>query len=321
MRQPVWHCPVKTLSAVTRRAKRAVRRLLRNPDLGYRWSIGIYEGPSPCHLSAATAVSNPVLSREEVSDIPAQFVADPFMLDIDGTWHMFFEVMNRTTRRGEIGLATSGDGARWTYQSIVLREPFHLSYPYVFEWDGEYFMVPESYQAGGVRLYRAERFPSGWKLVGVLVEGPYLVDASLFRAADRWWMFVETNADLKCDTLRLYSSSLLEAGWCEHPSSPVVAGNAHVARPAGRVLVDEGRIIRFAQDCDPRYGLSVSAFEVLDLTANTYRERSLTPAPILGAGPSHWNRDGMHHVDAHRRTDGRWTACVDGWFDMDHRFF
>jgi hypothetical protein len=262
---------------------------------------------------------NPVLARQAVTDIPAQFVADPFMLQVRGTWHMFFEVMNRETGRGEIGLASSPDGASWAYQSIVLRESFHLSYPYVFAWGGEYFMVPESYQAGAVRLYRAERFPWEWKLVGTLVEGPCLLDASLFRASERWWMFVETNAGLKCDTLRLYSSESLEAGWSEHPASPLIVGDAHVARPAGRVLADDGRIVRFAQDCEPRYGLSVSAFEVLELTATTYRERRLTPASILGATGSGWNGDGMHHVDAHRRPDGRWIACVDGWIGVDSR--
>ena len=30
----------------------------------------------------------------------------------------------------------------------------------------------------------------------------------------------------------------------------------------------------------------------------------------FGAG---WNRDGMHHIDAHRAPEGDWIACVDGW--------
>ena len=64
------------------------------------------------------------------------------------------------TDRGEIAHATSRDGAAWTYRSVVLREPFHLSYPQVFEWDGAIYMVPESRQDAAVHLYVAEAFPT-----------------------------------------------------------------------------------------------------------------------------------------------------------------
>ncbi len=324
IRLPLDGIDVETLRVLAWRAKRFARRALLGPDPPAPvrwvqiWSIGIYAGPSPCHLSPAIGVTNPVLTRDSVSDVPAQFVADPFMIEVGGTWHMFFEVMNKKTDRGEIGLATSEDGARWVYRSIVLCEPFHLSYPYVFEWDGQYFMVPESHHADAVRLYRAERFPYDWRLVAVLVKGPGLSDPSLFRFADRWWMFIETNPEPRCDTLSLYSSDSLDGGWSEHPSSPIIAGDPHVARPAGRVLVEDERVLRFAQDCHPRYGLAVTAFEILELTPHTYREQLVTPAPLFGAGGSEWNRDGMHHLDAHRRADGTWIACVDGWIPRDY---
>src|SRR5581483_1115296 len=102
----------------------------------------------------------------------------PFMVHADGTWHLFFEVMNWRRNVGEIGHATSADGGRWTYRQVVLAEPFHLSYPYVFRWRDDFYMIPESYQAGAVRLYRAAAFPARWVFVGTLLEGPYLVDAS-----------------------------------------------------------------------------------------------------------------------------------------------
>src|SRR5690348_9959234 len=96
------------------------------------WSIGIYAGGSPLGLGAPRNLRNPVLSREHVSDVPAVFVADPFMISARDAWYMFFEVLNWRTDKGEIGLATSEDGMAWHYQQIVLAEPFHLSYPYVF---------------------------------------------------------------------------------------------------------------------------------------------------------------------------------------------
>jgi hypothetical protein len=276
------------------------------------WSIGIYSGPSPFDLCAPRGVHNPVLTRDVVSDVPATFVADPFMIQANGSWNMFFEVMNWHTGKGEIGLAQSQDGFAWTYQQIVLAEPFHLSYPYVFAWKGEYYMIPESYQSGWIRLYKARNFPTQWSLVAQLLEGPYLVDPSIFRYGDKWWLFTETNPEVKHDCLRLYFADELAGPWVEHPKSPVVKENAQIARPGGRVLAIEGQIFRYAQDCSVSYGSNVRAFKVTELSTKNYAEEEVVPGLVLAPSGSGWNADGMHHVDAHRVKDSEWIACVDG---------
>ena len=274
------------------------------------WSIGIYTGESPLHLRQAADVANPILTRENVHDAPARFVADPFMMQRAGVWYMFFEVLNQATGRGEIGLATSGDGFSWTYQQIVLAEPFHLSYPYVFEWQGECYMLPETLAAQAVRLYRAETFPTRWSCVASLVEGS-CADPSIFQLDDKWWMFACTTP-YQHDTLRLYFANELFGPWREHPANPIVSGNKHNARPAGRVLTFEGKLIRFSQDCVPVYGTQVRAFEIQKLTTGRYVEEEVRCSPVLTASGIGWNAAGMHHLDAHLCEDGSWIACVDG---------
>src|SRR5579871_836262 len=123
-------------SAIGQRSKDASRP--------WDWSIAIYSGDSPLRLASAPGVFNPVLSAANVTDVPARFVADPFMVKVDNLWHMFFEVLNNTPNLGEIGHATSKDALNWQYQRIVLKEPFHLSYPYVFRWNDDFYMTPET---------------------------------------------------------------------------------------------------------------------------------------------------------------------------------
>ncbi len=281
-----------------------------------RWSIGIYAGDSPFTLAPAPGVSNPVLTWHSVTDVFATLVADPFMLRIDGTWHMFFEIvtLRGASFVGVIGHATSRDALDWRYDRVVLAEPFHLSYPYVFEHGGDIFMIPESEQAGAVRLYRADPFPSRWTLVRELLKGPVLCDSSVFERDGAWWMFTETKPGTKDDTLRLFRAPELLGPWREHPRSPVVSGDRRLSRPAGRVLVTPERIVRFAQDCEPLYGTGVRAVEVTRLDASEYAERELGDGRILGPGGSRWNSRGMHQVDPHPLGEGRWVACVDGWY-------
>ena len=68
--------------------------------------------------------------------------------------------MNALSGHGDIGLAVSDDGINWSYKQIVLDEPFHMSYPYVFKWQEDFYMIPESQEANSVRLYRALDFPT-----------------------------------------------------------------------------------------------------------------------------------------------------------------
>lgn len=275
-----------------------------------RFSIGIYAGDSPLQLAAAAGVINPVLTAKDVTDVAASFLADPFMMHEGGQWYMFFEVMNRRTKRGEIGLATSPDAFHWHYQRIVLREPFHLSYPQVFRVGSTCYMVPETCRAQAIRLYRASRFPDRWEFCKTLLEGASYSDATVFQHRGRFWLFTTTK---ESETLRLFFADDLLGDWHEHPCSPVVHENPHIARPAGSVICEaDGRLLRFAQDDYPVYGKQVWALAIALLNPTDYQEERLGPAPVLKPGSAPWSQYAMHHIDAHRLDSGQWIACVDG---------
>ena len=263
-------------------------------------------------MSAERSIHNPVITGRDITDIPAAFVADPFMCSNDKRWYMFFEVMNGLSWKGEIGLATSTNGTRWNYHGIVLREPYHLSYPYVFEWQGDYYMIPEGANSGSVKLYRANPFPHAWACAAVLLEGANFLDPSIFRWHDRWWLFVATG-NVRAPSLRLFMSDEFVGPWCEHPLSPIIQESSVISRPAGRVVIANDAPIRFAQEVFPVYGKQIRAFEISLLSSSTYEEREVQSGPVLGPQNAEWNSGGMHHIDAHRLNDGSWLACVDGF--------
>jgi hypothetical protein len=274
-----------------------------------RWSIGIYIGDSPTNISRPKFVKNPIVTHCHVTDVAARSVADPFMVYDNDTWYMFFEVKAEKTRLGQIGLAVSNDGLRWTYKEIVLKENFHLSYPYVFKWQNDYYMVPETLQDRTVRLYKASRFPFQWDFQLNLLSDVDFVDSSILNYGGLWWLFTSPPTS---DVLRLYHSENLFGPWVEHPSSPIVDGDPHRARPAGRVLTLDDSIIRFAQDDATIYGRSVSGYEIVELTPTRYSERAIGRSPIISAANTGWNSLGMHHIDPHPLKRDRWIACVDG---------
>jgi hypothetical protein len=169
-------------------------------------------------------------------------------------------------------------------------------------------MIPECAKFQQLRLYKAVQFPAKWSFVKTLLTGTFK-DSSVFYFAGKWWLFSEEEFGF----LHLYFSDSLEGPWTEHPKSPIIKGNSRISRPAGRVLVMDNKIIRFAQDHYPIYGRQVRAFIVTNLTTTTYDEIEDTRSPVLQPCGSGWNADGMHQIDAYLNADGKWIACVDGF--------
>ena len=270
------------------------------------WSIAIYEGESPFDLHPTHEIL--ALTAEQVDDVPALFVADPFLYQHQGQQWMFFELLNQSTSQGDIGVARQTEDGRWHYEQIVLDESFHLSYPRVFAWEGEIYLVPESAATDEVRLYRAAQFPYQWEFVRTLVRQHRLADPTLFRHEGRWWMFAgESHTH---DRLRLYHAEQLEGPWVEHVESPLRESSPDLARPGGSVFQWQGKQYRLGQDCSPKYGRALNAFEIEEIDESCYRE--LPGQHILSAGDAGWNSAGMHHADLYQLDNGRWVAAVDG---------
>lgn len=269
------------------------------------YSIGILSGTEPFALKEGF-ILNPVLTGKDVSDIYADFVADPFLVVYGNKYFMFFEALNRKTRNGVIAYAESTDLRSWKYRKVVLQESFHLSYPHVFQWQNDYYMLPESSADQSVRLYKANRFPDKWEFAGRLLADYPHNDPTIFRYHDQWWLF--TNG---ADNLFLHYSNELCTGWKPHPMNPIVKRDPRRSRPAGRVVTINDRLYRFSQDSTNYYGEQVFAFEITDLTESSYAERELSDGPVVGKTGSGWNAVGMHHLDLHH-IDGRWIGVVDG---------
>jgi hypothetical protein len=276
-----------------------------------QWTIGIYRSDSPFHFNELQSWINPLFRAEDVTDVPAKFVADPFLVKDDKTWNLFFEVYNNDTQQGDLAVATSTNTWTWKYEKVILDEPFHLSYPYVFKSEGEYYLIPESYEDNSIRLYKADDFPTKWSYVKTLVEGRDYVDNSIVFYNGKWWLFSSVTSN---DTLYLHYADSLSGPWQEHPQSPVVVDDVHKARPSGRLLIFDGKLYRFTMDVNPPIGThQVMAYEITEITPSSYSEKLAQEAPVVMASGSGWNGQAMHQLDPVQVDEDSWIASVDGF--------
>lgn len=278
---------------------------LRDPTTN--WSVGLLQGASLDALTAPSGIVNPIVSEHELAECGGTMAADPFAILVDGVWHLFFEMTRRGSADAVIGCARSRDLLSWQILGTVLETGHHLSYPFVFEHGGEIFMMPESKRARNVTIYRAVDFPHRWEPARTILHGRYF-DASMVHHEGRFWLFVGWLSY----SLRLFHADHPLGPWRPH-AWPCIRGYAPgAARPGGRPIVLDGRLIRFAQDNVAHYGHRLRAWHVTTISPRWFAERPLFDFPILQPSGSGWNGRCMHHLDPHSRPDGSIVAFVDG---------
>ncbi|KAH6803022.1 glycosyltransferase family protein 47 [Perilla frutescens var. frutescens] len=328
---------------LTANVRTGIRALGCQEDNEGSWAIGIYYGDSPFSLkpieamnvwkdkSAAWPVANPVVTCASLSDsgFPSNFVADPFLFVQGNILYLFYETKNSVTMQGDIGVARSVDkGATWEQLGIALDEDWHLSYPYVFEYNGNIYMMPEGSAKGDLRLYRATNFPLKWTLDRVIMKKP-LVDSFMIPHEGKYWLFGSDHSGIgtrKNGQLEIWYSNSPLGPWRPHKKNPIYNTNkSKGARNGGRPFVYNGNLYRVGQDCGETYGHRIRVFKVTILTTDEFKEVEVPlgfKEPLKGRNS--WNGARIHQLDAQQLSSGEWIAVIDGdrvpSGDSIHRF-
>jgi hypothetical protein len=196
-----------------------------------------------------------------------QFLADPFGWWRDGKLHVFVETYDYRVRVGAIEVLTYGADLDLIGRAPVLSEPWHLSYPLIFEGEGETWMLPEAHRSNGLTLYRAVDFPTRWEPAHRIALDHVPVDATPLFHNGRWWLFY-TSASREADkmaALHIAFADRLAGPWTPHPMNPVRVDNAS-SRPGGTARVVDGVVTLPVQDCSATYGgaIRLLRFSVLN---------------------------------------------------------
>jgi hypothetical protein len=206
-----------------------------------------------------------------------RFYADPFPMRAHNNDYVFFEELHYKDMKGKISLGQLSEKG-FQYLEVVLEQAYHLSYPFIFSHNNEYFMIPESAASGNIELYKAAEFPKKWVKERNLMEKVHAVDTTVFYYDGYWWMLSSIKAHPAAggsDELSLfYTSNFLEAEWIPHPKNPIVS-DIRKARMAGAILEKDGKLYRPAQDCSVRYGYALRFFEISKLSIEEYEEREI----------------------------------------------
>lgn len=122
--------------------------------------------------------------------------ADPILFTDNGVSYLFIELFDKKADRGKIAYCTLTDQGPTPFK-VVIDEPFHMSFPMTFRFDGDIYMLPETSQDKSLRLYKAISFPDKWELVKRFETSELLVDTVVTHVSEKSFgiLACESNPD------------------------------------------------------------------------------------------------------------------------------
>ncbi|HTN66594.1 MAG TPA: hypothetical protein VL051_10470, partial [Burkholderiaceae bacterium] len=224
------------------------------------------------------------------------FWADPFVYAYGGKTYCFVEDYVYKTDRAHISVLEVGEAGVHQVGECI-REPFHLSFPFLFNYGGQLYMCPECSGSRQIRIYRCAEFPLQWELVSVAIDEVSAVDTMIFEYAGTWWMLTsidKSESNDYCSELYLFSaSSPLSKEWKAHPRNPIRI-DSEGGRNAG-MLFQDGKIFRMAQRQGyDQYGQGLLMYGITELSDTAYSERLVSEInPYFKKGLL-----GVHHLSS-----------------------
>ncbi len=209
---------------------------------------------------------------------PNHFLADPFIISRSGKDYCFVEDYDYSTERGCIVVYQLNEKTA-KYLGIAIEEPFHMSFPYLFEFEKNLYMCPETAEKKEIRLYKCLDFPCQWAVECILMKEVSAVDTLIFEKNDKWWMLTNidyTNTGDYGQSLSIfYADSPLSSDWTPHPENPIYI-DAILARNAG-LLTEGDKIFRVAQAQGfDVYGKKTSILEITNINEVNFTESYVT---------------------------------------------
>lgn len=236
----------------------------------HTWNIGFVE-LSPKDIVKSDSTQIPVhWVKHSYKD---RFFADPFILSVDEKEiRVLVEDFPYYDKRGVISLLTID---RKTYtllkKKVVLKQPFHMSYPFILRKDnGDIWVAPEASQSGNLYYYLMNQRSAMLENQRLLINEP-LLDSTIVEYNGQWWLFCTKRGDASNRDLFIYYSDAPEGPWVPHAKNPVISDMA-MARPAGYLVKDGEVLYRVIQKCDCHYGEAINITKVMKLSTIEYEE-------------------------------------------------
>lgn len=200
------------------------------------------------------------------------WLADPFVFEKNGVVYLFYEAYDLVLRRGLIGYSIYEDNNTPAKINIIINETYHLSFPYIFEFNDDIYIMPETSGDYSLYVYKALSFPNVWEKVSYVLSDVYACDSIFIRGLDGDYLLtsemyhnVPDGKYASC-WVKNYIYNVKDLTVQDSEGMKVAEGEFGI-RNAGAVFSENGKMFRIGQDCRySQYGRGLVLFEIKSLS-------------------------------------------------------
>ena len=238
----------------------------------------------------------------------SDYFADPFVISNENDTYLFFEWFSNKNGKADLAMAKKSESFD-VYHKIA-RFPLHHSFPYVFDYQGQIYCIPEANRTNKVPLYRFDN--DNLTFVCDLLQGKF-VDTTLLIHNDKFYLFT-TPQNHPHTHLLIFVADGLRGPYRPHYNNPVKVDCSN-GRMAGMIQIIDGELIRPAQNSTHHYGESITLNKIVQLSEYQYIEETTNeikpfPNTSYNKGIHTINSDGEITVFDAKRFTFTWRGFI-----------
>ncbi len=203
------------------------------------WNIAVYKGDYK-KINHKKSIYAPRSNK--------YFLADPFLYKYSNNYFIFAEKFIYSEDKGEIAVFKLEKNSLIELGTAI-KEKFHLSFPYIFQFKKKIYCIPDSSFNKDLRIYVSEKFPLTWKLHKVIFKNIKATDTLIYKQNKNWEMITNLNPndtdDLNSELFLFKSNNPIQKKWKEQENNPLIV-NFLKARNGG-IIKKKNKIYRVFQ--------------------------------------------------------------------------
>lgn len=223
--------------------------------------------------------------------------ADPLLYNYKGKECIFMEAFEREAGLGRIAFSEKTVNG-WTTPKVIIKEGFHLSYPMIFQYKQELYMIPETSSTDKVILYHCTKFPEKWEKQQSFLEGRKIVDIVIKEINGNKIQFLGSECNPLNDLMTRFCRFIVEEKEGIFVANEVTVFNncqdyTWYSRCAGYPYFD---LLPLQRSCEGLYGYSVIFAErdaVMERGA-VIKKAEITPLDVKFVGRKPGKIIGIH---------------------------
>ncbi len=218
----------------------------------------------------------------QIKNLEDRYFADPFVISKNEKNFIFVEDFSYKNNKGSISVIEIDKEENQKIYEKIIDENFHMSFPFVFNFENNYYMIPETSATNSIRLYKCTQFPNKWEYCYDLISNINCADTIIVKCDEYYFLLTSSSYydDFSSKLDIYFSESPISKTWKPHQSNPIFFDVKNGRN--GGIIFQKNNTYRVSQNYginkfgDNQYGREFSINNIKTLNLENFKQSYVT---------------------------------------------